>query len=73
MIRSEERYLADAFPEYAAYADAVPRLVPRTLRFGGMTQGFSRALYLKHREYNALFGAAAMLAALVVKMLWFRG
>ena len=36
----------------------VPRLLPRTLRFGGMTQDFSRELYLKHREYNALFGAA---------------
>ena len=72
-IRSEERYLRTRFPEYAAYAREVPRLVPRTLRFGGMTQGFSRALYRKHREYNAVFGAAAMLAALVVRMLWFRG
>jgi hypothetical protein len=25
-------------------------------------------LYLKHREYNALLGAIAMLAALVAKM-----
>jgi protein-S-isoprenylcysteine O-methyltransferase Ste14 len=72
-IRSEERYLQTRFPEYSAYADAVPRLFPRTLRFGGMTQDYSRELYLKHREYNALFGAAAMLAALAVKMLWFRG
>jgi hypothetical protein len=37
-----------------------------------MAQDFSRELYLKHREYNASFGAAAMLAALAVKMLWFR-
>jgi hypothetical protein len=72
-IRSEERYLRTRFPSYSAYADAVPRLIPRTLRFAGMTQGFSRALYGKHREYNALFGAAAMLVALAVKMLWFRG
>ena len=72
-ISSEERYLRTRFPEYSAYADSVPRLIPRTLRFGGMTQDFSRELYLKHREYNASFGAAAMLAALVVKMLWFRG
>lgn len=72
-IRSEERYLRTRFPGYSAYARAVPRLVPRTLGFSGMTQGFSRALYLKHREYNASFGAAMMLAALVVKMLWFRG
>ena len=69
-IRSEERYLRTRFPEYSAYARDVARLVPRTLRFGGMTQGFSCELYLKHREYNALFGAAAMLAALVVKILF---
>jgi hypothetical protein len=28
-------------------------------------------LYLQHREYNALLGAVAMLAALAVKMLLF--
>jgi protein-S-isoprenylcysteine O-methyltransferase Ste14 len=72
-IRSEEHYLRTRFSGYSAYARAVPRLIPRTLRFGGMSQGFSRELYLKHGEYNASFGAAAMLAALVVKMLWFRG
>lgn len=72
-IRSEERYLGTRFAAYADYARAVPRLIPRTLRFGGMTLDFSRELYLKHREYNASFGAAAMLAALVIKMLWFRG
>jgi hypothetical protein len=72
-IRSEERYLRTRFPEYSTYAREVPRLIPHTLRFRGMTQDFSRELYLKHREYNALFGAAAMLAALAVKMLWFRG
>ena len=72
-IRSEEEYLRSRFAAYEAYARSVPRLVPRTVNFGGMTQGFSRELYLKHREYNALFGATAMLAALVVRILWFRG
>jgi protein-S-isoprenylcysteine O-methyltransferase Ste14 len=72
-IRSEEEYLRNRFTDYGAYAQAVPRLVPRTLRISGMAQGFSRELYRKHREYNAIFGAAGMLAALVVKMLWFRG
>jgi protein-S-isoprenylcysteine O-methyltransferase Ste14 len=72
-IRSEEHYLRVRFLAYSAYENAVPRLIPRTLRFSGMTEGFSRELYVKHREYNASFGAAAMLVALVVKMLWFRG
>jgi hypothetical protein len=35
--------------------------------------GFSLGLYRKHREYNALLGALAMLAALVAKMLVIRG
>ena len=44
-IRSEERYLRTRFPGYSAYARAVPRLAPRTLRFGGMTPGLlARAL-----------------------------
>ncbi len=72
-IRSEEEYLRNRFTEFEAYAQAVPRLAPRSLRFGGMTQGFSRELYLKHREYNAFIGAAVVLAALVAKLLWFRG
>jgi protein-S-isoprenylcysteine O-methyltransferase Ste14 len=73
VIRAEESFLRSRFPEFEAYARAVPRLLPHTLRFGDMTKGFSRELYRKHREYNAIFGAAAILAALVVKMLWFRG
>jgi protein-S-isoprenylcysteine O-methyltransferase Ste14 len=71
-ILSEEEYLRNRFTEFEAYAQAVPRLVPRSLRFGGMTEGFSRELYRKHREYNAFIGAAVVLAALVAKMLWFR-
>ena len=72
-IRSEERFLRTRFAEYSAYADAVPRLFPRRLRTAGWTRNFSLALYLKHREYNASFGALAMLLALLVKMLWSRG
>ena len=71
VIRSEEAFLRGRFAEFDDYAQRVPRLVPRTLWLAGLTAGFSRDLYLKHREYNALIGAAAMLAALVVRMLWF--
>lgn len=73
VIRSEEAFLRDQFPQYQQYARSVPRLLPRTLRLAGMTEGFSRELYMKHREYNALIGTAAMVVALVVKTLWFRG
>jgi protein-S-isoprenylcysteine O-methyltransferase Ste14 len=73
VISSEEAFLRQQFAEYDSYARLVPRLLPNTAWFPGLTSGFSRELYLQHREYNALIGAAAMLAALVVKMLWFPG
>ncbi len=75
VIRSEEEYLRSVFPEFDAYAAAVPRLIPRIVAVGGSGNPkgvFSGALYRKHREYNALMGAAAMYAALIVKVLLFR-
>jgi protein-S-isoprenylcysteine O-methyltransferase Ste14 len=73
VIRSEEKFLRTHFAGFEEYARVVPALLPRSLAFAGGGGRFSRELYLRHREYNALVGAAAMLAALVVKMLWFRG
>ena len=73
VIRSEEAFLQHHFTEYESYAQRVPRLLPRTVWLRGLTSGFSRELYRQHREYNAGIGAAAMLAALVVKMLWSPG
>lgn len=71
VIRSEEAFLREHFPEYADYARRVPRLVPHTVWLTDLTTGFSSGLYLQHREYNAIIGAAAMLAALFVRMLGF--
>ena len=53
------------------YARQVPRMFPRIRRRSSGTAGggFSFDLYVKHREYNALLGTAAMAAALVVKMM----
>jgi protein-S-isoprenylcysteine O-methyltransferase Ste14 len=73
VIRSEEAFLRSEFPQYDDYARRVPSLLPHTLLFRQITKGFSRELYFSHREYNSLLGAAAMLAALVVKVLWFPG
>ena len=73
VIRSEEAFLRERFPEFEAYAKAVPRMIPRitpAFRDQG-AGGFSINLYLKHREYNALLGAAAMAAGLIVKMNFF--
>jgi len=73
VIRSEEAFLRGQFAEYDEYARRVPSLLPHTLLFRQITEGFSRELYFKHREYNSLLGAAAMLVALVVKILWLPG
>ena len=73
VIRSRGGILRRQFPGYDEYAQRVPSLLPRTLLFRQITKGFSRELYFSHREYNSLLGAAAMMAALVVKILWFPG
>ena len=75
VIRDEETFLRQKFPEFEDYARRVPRMFPRITAQSATEAepaGFSTDLYLKHREYNALIGALAMLAALVVKMKFFR-
>lgn len=70
-ILNEERYLRGRFPSFEAYAREVPRFVPRLTpaRVGDGAGGFSRALYLKHKEYNAPLGAAAMYGVLIARLL----
>ena len=71
VMLSEEDYLRANFAGYDEYARRVWRLLP--LRRGPAGEGsFSRSLYLKHREYNALIGSVALFAALTVKMYWSR-
>jgi protein-S-isoprenylcysteine O-methyltransferase Ste14 len=71
VIRSEEAFLRTTFPDFDDYCSRVPRIVPRFSRAYQGTTTFSRELYLKHREYNALVGSAAMLGALAIKLLRF--
>jgi protein-S-isoprenylcysteine O-methyltransferase Ste14 len=69
VIVSEERFLRATFPGFDAYCRQVPRLIPHLRRAGGLPGtekgGFSLALYLKHREYNALLGAILLYLSLV--------
>jgi protein-S-isoprenylcysteine O-methyltransferase Ste14 len=72
-ILSEESYLRATFAGFDEYAAKVPRLLPRltAARFGGAdgTDGrFDGQRYLNHREYNAVMGAAAIYAALALRM-----
>lgn len=72
VIKSEEAFLRERFPEFEDYAQNVPRMFPRITPYrpgSGKNEGkFSFNLYLKHREYNALLGALGILTLLVAKM-----
>ena len=72
VIRAEEQFLWERFPEFVEYERRVPRLIPRlSTLFGrppGVEGGFSWNLYRKHREYHALAGALAMAVLLVIKL-----
>ena len=73
VIRAEESYLIERFPEFLDYESQVPRLIPKLKRSTPVAAAFSWQLYLKHREYNAALGSLAMLAALLVKLHWIAG
>ena len=66
----EEQFLRSLFRGFDDYAARVPRLLPRLSTAAGPRGQFSSQLYWQHREYNAALGAAAVLAALVVKLVW---
>jgi protein-S-isoprenylcysteine O-methyltransferase Ste14 len=70
VIRSEEQFLRERFPEFDEYARRVPRMVPRfpPARGAEAGSGFSVELYLKHREWNALLGSLLLAGALILKM-----
>lgn len=78
VIAAEERFLRSVFPGFADYCRSVPRLVPRlapakpesphpaaTPATSDQPAGFSLALYLRHREYNAGIGAALLYLSLL--------
>ena len=67
VIQLEEQHLRSLFPEYAAYAERVPALIPRPRPSSGPP--FSPQLYLKNREYEALLGFVAGVVLLVWKAL----
>ncbi len=70
VIASEERFLRATFAGFDDYCSRVPRLIPRLTAArtpGDDGQGrFFLPLYLKHREYNSLLGAALLYLALLI-------
>jgi protein-S-isoprenylcysteine O-methyltransferase Ste14 len=74
-ILAEENFLRSTFPAFDDYASRVPRLLPRLTpaKFDDPNAGFahfSAAQYRHHREYNAAMGAAAIYAALILRMVF---
>ena len=70
VIASEERFLRATFPDFDAYCRRVPRLIPRLTPAKAAEdkdgpKGFSLELYLRHREYNSLLGAALLYLSLL--------
>ena len=75
VIREEEKFLRERFPEFEEYARQVPRMFPRFRSSEGSANktpdGFSADLYMKHREYNATLGSVLLLGTLIIRMIWF--
>ena len=76
VIRQEERFLAGRFgAAFERYRSQVPQLLPRLLPAPVGDSGganFSWALYLRHREYNAIIGFVGLMAVLLLKCFWWR-
>ncbi|HJX84412.1 MAG TPA: isoprenylcysteine carboxylmethyltransferase family protein [Candidatus Angelobacter sp.] len=75
VIQAEEKYLRANLAGYDAYCAQVSRFLPRLTpyRAGGDANEatmFSRELYMRHREYNALIGSVLMMSVLILKMVW---
>jgi protein-S-isoprenylcysteine O-methyltransferase Ste14 len=70
VIASEERFLRATFPGFEEYCRRVPRFFPRFGTGSGPADDrsghFAWALYLKHREYNALLGVLLLYISLVL-------
>ena len=82
VIASEERFLRATFPNFDAYCRLVPRFLPRLTPANyhkdqalssaaaavtsSSPNGFSVALYRRHREYNAALGAFLLYLSLIV-------
>jgi len=73
VIGDEEEFLRRTFLGFDEYAQNVPRLLPRLSAFGPAHAAFSPVLYWQHREYNAFLGTAALMGALVAKLMWGSG
>ncbi len=70
-VASEENHLTDIFgQEYESYKVNVPAYIPKISRLGEVfrNSSFSKAKFVKNREYNAVIGIAAVAIFLAAKI-----
>lgn len=72
-MASEQVYVRDRFPDdYAAYEQNVPSFFPRPLPWrtteGASSPGWSAALYMRHREWQALLVYVLALCWLAIRI-----
>jgi protein-S-isoprenylcysteine O-methyltransferase Ste14 len=67
VVELEEQHLRAIFADYAAYAQRVPKLLPRLS--GHSDKRFRWAVYMKNQEFQALLGFLAGAAFLLWKAL----
>ena len=69
VIQNEEQHLRKIFPEYAAYAERVPALIPRfPPARENSANPFHTSLYLQNQEYQAGLGFLAGMLFLLWKV-----
>jgi protein-S-isoprenylcysteine O-methyltransferase Ste14 len=65
VVELEEQHLRHLFPEYDAYANRVPKLLPRFS--GAASKRFRWSIYMRNQEFQALLGFLAGAIVLVWK------
>ena len=70
VMEQEAAHLSKLFPDYEAYAQRVPLLLPAVLAYAGSTAGkrFSMDVFRRNKEQKAWYGALAGYALLAAKV-----
>jgi protein-S-isoprenylcysteine O-methyltransferase Ste14 len=69
VVEQEEQHLRKLFPDYEEYARSVPQFLPRVPRERS-PQRFDGTIYMRNKEYKALFGFLWAYAFLLGKALY---
>jgi protein-S-isoprenylcysteine O-methyltransferase Ste14 len=67
VVELEEQHLRSLFPDFKAYAERVPKLIPRISAAPGQSKPFRFSLYRRNREYEAFGGFLVGVAILIWK------